>query len=148
MHGLITNVLHRVSSLDWLALLVARLGVGVMFCGSGWGKLHDLIRFGDWFGTLGIPFPHFNAAMVAGIEFVGGACLVLGLGTRIFAFLLACTMVVALVTVGTQSDAKTLGDWLFKSEMLLIEIFIWMMVAGSGKVGIDHWIARMYDVAE
>ncbi|MEE9147482.1 MAG: DoxX family protein, partial [Candidatus Tectomicrobia bacterium] len=79
---------------------------GIMFCGSGWGKLHDLQGLGNWFGTLGIPLPHFNALFVSTIEFVGGACLVLGLGTRVFAFLLSGVMAVALLTVGLPGEAK------------------------------------------
>ena len=96
---------------------------------------------------MGIPFPHLNAVFVATLEFVSGAGLVVGLGTRVFAFLLACNMAVALWTVGPQSDAKTLGDWLFKSETLLIVIFIWLMVSGPGKVSLDYVLARTWGFA-
>ena len=102
----IGNLLRCLEKLDWLAFLVARLVTGIMFCGSGWGKLHDLQGLGNWFGTLGIPLPHFNALFVSTIEFVGGACLVLGLGTRVFAFLLSGVMAVALLTVGLPGEAK------------------------------------------
>ena len=147
IHAMITRLLRGLHSLDWLALVVARLVVGVMFCASGWGKLHGLQGFGDWFADLGIPFPHVNAVFVATLEFVGGAGLVVGLGTRVFAFLLAFNMAVALITVGPQSDAKTLGDWLFKSETLLIVIFIWLMVSGPGKVSLDYVLARTWGFA-
>ncbi len=102
----IGNLLRFLEKLDWLALLVARLVTGIMFCGSGWGKLHGVQGLGDWFETLGIPLPHFNALFVSTIEFVGGACLVLGLGTRVFAFLLSGVMAVALLTVGLPGEAK------------------------------------------
>ena len=142
----IEQVLAHLRALDWLPMLLARIVVGVLFCLSGWGKLHGLHELGTWFGTLGIPFPYANAIFVSSIEFIGGACLVVGLGTRVFAFLLACTMAVALITVGPQSDAKTLGDWLFKPETLLIVIFVWMMFSGPGKRGVDGWIARQLGV--
>ena len=102
----IGNLLRFLEKLNWLALLVARLVTGIMFCGSGWGKLHGVQGLGDWFETLGIPLPHFNALFVSTIEFVGGACLVLGLGTRVFAFLLSGVMAVALLTVGLPGEAK------------------------------------------
>ena len=142
IHTRIGRFLNFLGSLDWLALLLVRLAVGYMFMTGGWGKLHDIKGFGDWFGTLGIPFPHLNAAFVSALEFAGGWCLMLGLGTRIFAFLLSCVMAVALVTVGPQSDAKTLSDWIFKSESLLILIFIVYMVTGPGKVAVDAVIKR------
>jgi putative oxidoreductase len=142
IHTRIGRLLSFLGSLDWLALLLARLAVGYMFMSGGWGKLHDLKGFGDWFGTLGIPFPHLNAAFVAALEFVGGWCLMLGLGTRIFAFLLSCVMVVALVTVGPQSNPKTLSDWIFMSEFVLILLFIVHMVMGPGKIAVDAMIKR------
>lgn len=139
----IGNLLRCLEKLDWLAFLVARLVTGIMFCGSGWGKLHDQ-ELGNWFGTLGIPLPHFNALFVSTIEFVGGACLVLGLGTRVFALLLSGVMAVALLTVGLQGEAKPLGEWLFKPEVLIVVIFIRFMVTGPGKVSIDAVIRRRF----
>ncbi len=140
----IGNLLRFLEKLNWLAFLVARLVTGIMFCGSGWGKLHDLQGLGNWFGTLGIPFPHVNALFVSTIEFVGGACLVLGLGTRVFALLLSGVMAVALLTVGLQGEAKPLGEWLFKPEVLIVVIFIRFMVTGPGKVSIDAVIRRRF----
>ena len=140
--AVIGGILDTLNNLNWLALLIVQTAVGYMFASGAWGKLHDLKGFGDWFGTLGIPFPHFNAFFVAWLEFIGGICLILGLGTRVLSFMLACTMVVALITVGTQSDAKTLSDWIFKSESLLILIFILLMVMGPGKLSVDSVIRR------
>ena len=138
----IARFMSRLNGAAWIPILLARLVVGVMFCGSGWGKLHDVQGFGDWFAELGILFPHLNAAFVAALEFVGGACLVVGLGTRVFSLLLAFTMLVALWTVGPQSDAKTLGDWLYKSETLLTVILIWLTFVGSAKFSFDNVVAR------
>jgi uncharacterized membrane protein YphA (DoxX/SURF4 family) len=93
------------SNLDWLALLIARLGVGWIFTPGGWDKLHGLKGLGDWFGTLGIPFPYFNAALTSVVEFVGGLCLIFGLGTRFFSVALSIVMAVALITVGPKSPS-------------------------------------------
>ena len=74
----------------------------------------------------------------------GGACLVLGLGTRVFALLLSGVMAVALLTVGLQGEAKPLGEWLFKPEVLIVVIFIRFMVTGPGRVSIDAVIRRRF----
>ena len=130
------------SHLDWLALLIARLGTAMIFAPGGWDKLHGIKGLGDWFGTLGIPFPYANAAFVSTLEFVGGICLILGLGTRFFSLLLIGVMAVALITVGPQSNPETLSDWVFKSESILIMVFILFIVYGPGKASLDYLIRR------
>ena len=49
-----------------------RLSIGTVFLGTGWGKLHNLGQVTGFFTELGIPFPAAQAAMVSGIELVGG----------------------------------------------------------------------------
>ncbi len=106
IHNLIGSVLELLGSLRWLVLLIGRLAVGYMFTSGALHKVQDLQGFGDWFGTLGIPFPHFNAFLAVYTELIGGICLMLGLGSRIFSFMLAFVMAVALWTVGTQSGIQ------------------------------------------
>ncbi|MGQ4809837.1 hypothetical protein NKDENANG_03273 [Candidatus Entotheonellaceae bacterium PAL068K] len=124
------NVVKRIvglaSKLNWLALLVARLGVGWIFTPGGWDKLHGIQGLAEWFGTLGIPFPDVSAWMTALFEFIGGLCVIFGFGTRFFAVALSIIMAVALITVGPQSNPPpdSLSDWLFKAESILIMIFI------------------------
>ena len=128
--------------LDWLALLIARLGTALIFVPGGWHKLHGLQGLSDWFGTLGIPFPYANAVFVSSLEWVGGIGLVLGLGTRFFSVMLIGVMAVALITVGPQSNPppETLSDWAFKAESILIFVFLIFMTHGPGKASIDHLI--------
>src|ERR1700679_2859909 len=82
--------------LAWLAPLFARITVGWVFLLSGWGKLHNLSQVTENFIGWGIPFPHLLTPFVSGVEFFGGALLLLGLMTRISAGALGVTMIVAI----------------------------------------------------
>src|SRR6266404_9968764 len=95
---LATFGLRITAALAFLAPLLTRLVVGWGFHITGHGKLSNLEKVTGFFTDLGIPFPGANAAFIASLEFVGGICLMLGLGTRIFSLLLSATMIVALLT--------------------------------------------------
>src|SRR5204863_4373849 len=78
----ITDLISRLNTLEWLPILLIRLIEGIVFVDSGRHKLFfDLAGFGSFFVELGIPFPYVMALVVASIEFGGGICLILGLGT-------------------------------------------------------------------
>src|SRR5258707_11878850 len=76
-------------------LLFVRLYWGYMFLLAGWGKLSNIQKPIGFFTELGIPFPQFNAYLASTTEFVGGALLILGLGSRLVTIPLAFTMLVA-----------------------------------------------------
>jgi uncharacterized membrane protein YphA (DoxX/SURF4 family) len=83
-----------------LALLIARVAVGLIFMAHGIQKFQGGITgVAGFFNSLGIPAPQFFAWIVALIETFGGAALVLGIFTRISALLLSVVMVVAIITV-------------------------------------------------
>jgi putative oxidoreductase len=92
LHAAFCNVAEKLCS---PLLLAVRLYWGWQFMQTGWGKLHSLARVTDFFASLNIPFPAFNAHFVAGLEFFGGILLMLGLFSRPIAFLLAGSMSVA-----------------------------------------------------
>ena len=85
------------NGLQSILLLITRLFLGWQFAISGWGKLGSLDSITEFFRGINIPFPEFNAPFVAGVEFIGGIMLFLGLGTRLASFFLSCTMIVALL---------------------------------------------------
>ncbi len=131
------------------AALLTRLTIGQAFAQTGWGKLHHLDGTIEYFTSLGIPLANVQAPMVATLEFVGGLALVLGLGTRAFAFLLSGTMLVAIVTAHWSEFLATLRPW---PEAGLTEIdpwmyglgLLWLIVAGPGRASLDHLIARRW----
>jgi putative oxidoreductase len=138
----VAALFQRLNSEEWIPVFLARLSVGVLFFESGRGKLfYKLNELVEYFTQLGIPFPHLQAPMVAAIEFVGGICLILGFATRLISASLAVIMGVAILTAQLEK-AKTIGDFLYLPEVLLIVIFVWLIFSGPGKFAIDNHIAR------
>ncbi|MEB3049883.1 DoxX family protein [Mycolicibacter sp. MYC123] len=143
------RVADALSDLGWLANLVLRLTIGFMFFSGAIGKLGDLTSFTKMFADLGIPAPAFLAAVTAVVELVGGAALMLGLGTRVVSLVLAGDMVGALITdIGPGLAQKYPGWWDFLSnlfyapEWLLVGLLAWLVCVGSGKAGLDGLLAR------
>ena len=92
------KALAKAKDLQSLALLFGRLGVGLVFLSTGWGKVHAIDKVTAFFTELHIPAPHFHAIFVGYTELLCGAALVLGLMTRLSAIPLAVSMVVAIAT--------------------------------------------------
>jgi putative oxidoreductase len=138
----ITDLTSRLNTLEWLPILLIRLIEGIVFVDSGRHKLFfDLAGFGSFFVELGIPFPYVMALVVASIEFGGGICLILGLGTRVAALAEAVIMANAIWTVQLK-DVKSFSELLFLSEFLSIGIFVWLAFTGAGKISLDHWLVH------
>src|SRR5207247_9918760 len=94
---------------DW-GLVPLRLAVGRVFVVHGAQKLF-VFGFGGAAGFMakvGIPLPSVAAVVVTAVEILGGLALVLGLGTRVAAALLAFEMLVAILTV-RRSEARRVG---------------------------------------
>ncbi len=127
--------------LQWLAPLAARLIVGEVFMTAGWGKLQNLDAMIQNFTSWGIPFPHILTPFTSGAEFVCGILLMLGLFTRISAGILGVIMIVAIKSV-LWADVDSLDTLLGFSETAYLAIFLWLAIAGAGKISIDHWLTR------
>ena len=144
MTNLVLRLFATLETLEWLPIVIARVSVGVLFFESGRGKLfYKLNELIEYFAQLGIPFPELQAPMVAAIEFVGGICLILGLATRLVCAPLAVTMIVAILTAQLDK-AKTVGDFLYLPEVLLVVIFIWLIFSGPGKFALDNLVAKKF----
>ncbi|HEV7507876.1 MAG TPA: DoxX family protein [Thermoanaerobaculia bacterium] len=124
---------------DWIPPLLARLTLGIIFAESGWGKLHNLPRVIAFFTELGIPAPSIQAPFVAGVEFVGGLLIFIGLFTRIAAIPLSATMLVAIATA-KMGDVHSIGDFAGLSEWAYFVLLMWLAWAGAGKVSLDALI--------
>ncbi len=129
--------------LGWLAPLFARITVGWVFLWSGWGKLTALPQVIENFTGWGIPLPRLLAPLVSGVEFFGGLFLLLGLLTRISAGALAVVMIVA-IRSAKWSEVNSLETLLGFDEFEYLALFLWLAIAGSGPLSIDHWIERWY----
>ena len=125
--------------IGWAAPLLARVALGSVFIGTGWGKLHSLDHVTDYFTELGIPMPHLNAIMAAATEFTCGCLLVAGLATRFAALPLVVVMSVAIATA-KRGDISGLTDLFGLEEFTYITIFLWLAAAGPGPASLDGLI--------
>jgi uncharacterized membrane protein YphA (DoxX/SURF4 family) len=126
--------------------LLARLAVGLLFVQSGSGKLFVTARRQKMVETLRaakILRPDINAVVVGLVEFVFGACLVIGFLTPLSCFMLICVMMGALVTtvvpsIKAQSLFGWLGDFLYQPEVLYAVMLVWLFFSGPGWLSIDE----------
>ena len=137
----------RLECHEWIVRLAIRLGVGVMFFGSGLGKLGTLSGLTQFFRTLGIPAPEIMAPFVATTELVGGALIVVGLATRPAALMLCGVMAVATVTAAAPEKKITaswhgLLEFLYLPEVLLILLLLALVARGAGRASLDAVLGR------
>ena len=132
--------------LTWLAPLVARITTGWVFLWSGWGKLMSLPQVIQNFVGWGVPLPNVLAPFVSGVEFVGGAFLLAGLLTRFSAGALGITMIVAIASA-KWAEVDSLETLLGFDEFEYLALFVWLAIAGPGRVSVDHWLERRFGAA-
>ena len=131
------EILERLKS---LALLLLRVGLGIIFIFHGYPKLfthtHDMMA-----GFQHMGFPPFFVYIAGVIEFFGGIVLILGLFTRIAALLLACEMTIAVLKVhlpqGPITEVKN-----YEFPMVLAVACFALATIGAGMISLDHAIYR------
>ena len=128
--------------LSFVGPTLARLTVGLVFIGTGWGKLHSIPDVTEFFTSLGIPMPGFNARLTAGTEFFGGLLILVGLGTRLVALPLAFTMVIAILTA-KRGDITGVTALVGFEEWSYLVFFLWLALAGAGKLSLDGLIGKL-----
>jgi putative oxidoreductase len=130
--------------LEFIGPTLARLTVGLVFIGTGWGKLHSLPDVTEFFASLHIPAPGLNARIAASTEFIGGILVLIGLCTRLAALPMAFTMAIAILTA-KRGDLHGLSDLVGFEEWSYIVFFLWLAVAGAGPLSLDRLIAPRLD---
>ncbi len=97
----------------------------------------DVANYGGVFAM----FPVLFAWMGAASEAIGGVFLALGLNTRIAAFFVMCTMLVAIFF---QKWGQ--GTWGMLPAMGFLWVSLYSLVLGSGRFGLDQllaaWLAK------
>lgn len=89
------------------------------------------------FGGIFKMFPALFAWLGAGTEAVGGIFLIVGLQTRLFSFLTIITMAVAAFCVQWQN-----GLWNMMAALGIMWVYIYTLIVGSGRFGIDYLISK------
>lgn len=125
------------------ALLVARIGVGIVFVAHGWQKLNDMGMAGvaGGFRKMGVPAPELAAYYSTFVELVGGAALIAGAFTGLAGLLLVGDMLGALFIVH-------LGNGIFVADNG-VELVValgaaagLLAVFGAGRYSVDGVIGR------
>lgn len=146
----------------WLAPLGLRVILAWEFFEAGYEKLHGdnwfswLLENGKFPWPFNIPSADFSWALSTWAELVGAIALLIGLGTRFFAFTLFILTVVATVSVHWPAEWNSLselwqgyaitaknGSGNFKLPLLFALMLLPLILSGPGKLSIDALIARM-----
>jgi putative oxidoreductase len=137
------RLLALTEKLFFIAPALLRLTVGMIFVVTGWGKLHTLDKVTEYFGSLGIPMPGFNARLAACTEFFGAILMMAGLGTRLVALPMGFTMVVAILTA-KREELDGLNALLGFEEWHYLVMCIVLVLIGPGPLSLDALIARRF----
>ena len=127
--------------------LAARLIPGVIFLIFGAAKFLNHGAEVDSFETYGLPSPDAFVYAIGTIEVVGGALLVLGMGTRLVALVLAGDMVGAIVVSGI-GEGELIS--LTLAPTLLIAM-LYLVMRGAGGRSLDArlgWNGQSRTLAE
>jgi putative oxidoreductase len=154
MSGLISKarwgheLLARVgNSLQSAFLLFVRLYWGWQFLVDGWGKLHNLQKVTEYFGSLGLPAPGPTALFVSVLELVGGVLLALGLGSRLIALLLTVNMTMAYITGDREALLSIFSDpdkFSAAAPFTYLMASLIVLIFGPGKYSLDYLIERWW----
>lgn len=125
------KLVTQLQRLDFIPLLLLRLYLTPVMMQAGWTKLQNFDSTLSWFADpdwgLALPAPALMLWLVILLELGGGLALLLGLFTRLTAFGLSITMLVAMLTVHAKNGWLTIADassWLadgtiFRNESVL-----------------------------
>ena len=118
-------------------LTILRVIVGAVFAAHGWQKVFvfGVHNVTGMFRLMGIPAPRISAPAIMLIELLGGAALVLGIGTRIAALLLAVDMLGAILFVHLKNGFFALGGVEF--PLTLLAGCLCIALAGAGALSVQ-----------
>ena len=119
----------------WGALLL-RLVLGIPLASHGYDKVvpHGaLAHYCHYIATLELPY--WLGYVSAFTELIGGACLILGLLTRLAAGLAAINLLVALFKIGIH---EKLDGWSYIAALAAIAMML--IFYGAGKLALDRKI--------
>jgi putative oxidoreductase len=126
-----------------LDTLPVRLGAGVIFTAHGAQKLfgwfggYGLEGTAGWMESIGLAPGILMAAAAGGAEFFGGLLLIAGLLVRPTAFILAITMLVAIITVHAQHGLFMSNNG-YEFALALLVISAGLTVRGAGSLSVDN----------
>lgn len=135
----IQEIINRSYRIKDFVLLGVRWVLAYGFFNPAIMKLKDVDSIAEWFESIHIPFPVFNAYLATGTELFGVVLLTLGLLNRWISIPLIITMIIAIVTVhfGNGFDA---GDNGFEIPLYYILMLLTLLSFGAGKYSLDQFL--------
>src|SRR5690349_15078989 len=126
---------------DW-GIAVLRVVVGFTFLMHGWQKVFEMgfAGVGQMFGMMGAPLPELTGPLIAVLELIGGAALLLGLGTRWVAALLALDMLAAILIA--HLPFGFFAPMGFELPLVLLGGAAALALTGPGALALDRQIAQ------
>ncbi len=124
-----------------IALLGLRLVLAYGFYETAKIKWQDIGSVADWFESIGIIAPKFNAYLAATTEMAGVFLLALGLGVRFISIPLIITMVVAIKTAH-WANGFAAGDNGYEIPLYYLLMLLVLTSFGAGKLSADYLIQR------
>lgn len=121
-----------------LALLLARVSLGIILMAHGWQKFTEWTLAGtaQSFEAMGAPAPSLTSALTAIAELVGGGMLILGLLTPLVAIINVVIMLGALLLVHTDGGVFV-GNGGFELVLGLAAGLLVLAAFGAGRFSID-----------
>jgi uncharacterized membrane protein YphA (DoxX/SURF4 family) len=128
------HIIHKMyyPTNDRLGSLVLRVTLGAIFLTHGIQKLSNMEGTIGFFGMIG--FSAFWAWTVALIETIGGAAVILGIGTRIWSSLLAIIMLVVITKVKSGKGFQAM-----ELDIVLLGLALGVGLISCGKWSMCHW---------
>ena len=135
-----------------VGLLIARVGLGIVFLAHGLQKLNTWGYAGTKaaFEQLDVPAAPISAFLATWLEILGGIALIAGVLTPVFAALLLLDMLGAFAIAHSDSGLW-ISDGGYELVLVLGMGMLLLVVAGAGKFSVDGVLGgrlpRMLQVA-
>jgi putative oxidoreductase len=125
-----------------VGLAILRVVTGVIFIAHGAQKffVYGMAGATGAFEQMGIPLPAITAPLVATVELLGGAALIIGLLTRLAALGLAINMLGAIALVKAKGGFFAPGGIEF--ELILLGAAAALTLTGAGLYSVDAALAN------
>ena len=132
------NPAKKYTILDDIALLLARIALGVILIAHGWQKFSEWTLAGTAaaFADMGIPAPSVTSVIAASAELVGGVLLLVGLLTPVVAILNVLVQLAAFALVHVQVGL-CIENGGYELVLALAAGLLLLAVRGAGKFSID-----------
>ena len=126
-----------------LVLLIARVGLGVVFIAHGWQKYrtNGIDGTATGFDQMGVPAPTLSAYYATAVELIGGAALILGALTTVAGVLLTLDMVGAFAFVHL-SNGPFVADGGWELVVVLGLAALTLASVGAGRYSVDNSFSR------